>query len=128
MVPTSIHASPTLCCGKSHEKGKGRPAVLAPSCDPRVELSRASALDVPECPVAICKPWKTGNQLLARDTKSIGHEASTNRNRSPPGAFPQREETPTFTVFGVPKLPQTIRKSGLVAFGGFWQLPCPAKR
>jgi hypothetical protein len=27
------------------------------------------------------------------------------------------------TVFGVPKPPQTMMKSGLVAAGGFWQLP-----
>jgi len=69
------------------------------------------------------QPRNTGNQLFASDTRSIGHDASTNMNRSWPLPLPHLDELPTLTVLGVPKLPQTIRKSGLVAIGGFWQLP-----
>jgi hypothetical protein len=101
-----------------HEAGKGKM-----NGDALAELSRASAFEVPEWPVATCKPWKTGNQLLASDTKSIGQEASTNMNWSWPLPFPHREAVPMFTPLGVPKLPQVMRKSGLVAVGGFWQLP-----
>ena len=128
IVPISIQASPTLWLGKSHDNGKGSPAVRAPSCDPRVELSSASAVEVPEWPVAMCRPRNTENQLLASDTRSIGHEASTNKNWRLPVPLPHRDEVPMFTVFGLPKLPQTIMKSGLVAAGGFWQLPWPANR
>ena len=45
-----------------------------------------------------------------------------------PVPLPHRDDVPIFTVFGVPKFPQTMMKSGSVAFGGFWQLPCPANR
>ena len=89
-----------------------------PISEPRVSLSNASALIVPEWPLDV-SPWNTGNQLLASDTRSMGHEASTNRNLRFPVPFPQREDAPMFTVSGVPKLPQVMMKSGLVAAGGF---------
>ena len=73
----------------------------------------------------MCSPEKTGNQLFASETRSIGHEASTNRNFSFPGEFPHLDLLPMLTVFGVPKFPQTVMKSGSVALGGFWQIPWP---
>jgi hypothetical protein len=33
-------------------------------------------------------------------------------------SLPQRDDVRMLTLFGVPKLPQTTRKSGLVAGGG----------
>ena len=71
----------------------------------------------------MCKPAKTGNQLLASETRSIGQDASTKRNFSFPGEFPHRDLLPMLTVFGLPKFPQTVMKSGSVAPGGFWQMP-----
>src|SRR5262245_30250322 len=109
IVPASIHASPTLCCGNTHENGGSKPAVRAPSCEPRASLSSASALDVPECPVATCKPRNTVNQLFASDMRSIGHDASTNINCSRPLPLPHRDEFRMFTVLGLPKFPHTIR-------------------
>src|SRR5215472_18910288 len=126
--PASIHALPTLCCGNSHDKEPGSPAVRAANCEPRASLSSASALMVPEWPVATCNPWNTGNQLFASETRSIGHDASTNRNCRFPGLFPHRDCCPILTVFGVPKLPHTMMKSGFVEVGGFWQLPWPANK
>ena len=48
----------------------------------------------------MCSPENTGNQLFASETRSIGQEASTNRNFSFPGEFPQRDLLPMLTVFG----------------------------
>jgi hypothetical protein len=73
----------------------------------------------------MCRPPNTPNQFVASDTRSIGHDASRNRNFSFPGAFPQRDLLPTLTTLGLPKFPQTTMKSGSVAVGGFWQMPCP---
>jgi len=73
----------------------------------------------------MCNPRNTGNQLLASDTRSIGQDASRKRKSRWPGALPHRDWVPMFTVLGVPKLPHTTMKSGVVVVGGFWQLPCP---
>ena len=101
------------------------PAVSAANCDPRSTLSRVSEVLVPELPVATCRPRNGGNQEFWIETRSIGQLASMNANLRLPAPFPQRLWVPIVTVFGVPKLPHTMMKSGLVAAGGFWQPPCP---
>src|SRR5689334_7511670 len=56
------------------------PTVYSENTAPRVTLSSVSCVALPEWPVATCNPWKGGNQLLPRETRSIGQLASMKAN------------------------------------------------
>ena len=115
--------SPTDIVGQNRERGNGTPAVRAANWPPLSALSKVSDVIVPECPTATCRPRNTGNHEFWIDTRSIGQLASMKANWRFPAPFPQRHSMPMVTKFGVPKFPHTTMKSGLVAVGGFWQLP-----
>ena len=87
IVPVSIQASPTLYCGKSQER-PGSPTVRAANCGPRSELSSVSAVGRPRMTDCDVQPAKTGNQLFASDTRSIGQDASRRGTSASPASSP----------------------------------------